>query len=105
MCLQTPLPRPARPMLKAPQTMNPLGKAVAAAAMFWLGHFFAALAQGQGSAFVNFETPPVHPVAISPNGQLLAVCNLPDAAIEFFDLTSPSPRRIGAVFTGVDPVT
>lgn len=83
--------------------MNPLGKAVAAAAMFWLGHFFVAL--GQGAAFVNFETAPVHPVAISPNGQLLAVCNLPDGNVELFDLTSPKPAHVGAMFTGVDPVS
>ena len=28
------------------------------------------------NSFVNWETAPVHPVALSPDGRLLAVCNL-----------------------------
>src|SRR6185436_9483503 len=59
----------------------------------------------QPSPFVNFETPPVHPVAISADGNMLAVCNLPDSTVELFDLTAPLPRRLGIVFTGTDPVT
>ena len=54
---------------------------------------------------MNFETAPVHPVAISPDAKTLAVCNLPDNTVELFDLTGAAPRRIGSVFTGVDPVT
>src|SRR5262245_4710248 len=89
---------------KRTSTMNfRTGKAVAVGAIFWLAHFCAGF--GQGSAFVNFETAPVHPVAISADGSKLAVCNLPDGTVELFDLTSPLPRRIGALFTGVDPVS
>jgi DNA-binding beta-propeller fold protein YncE len=79
------------------------GKAVAVAAMIWLVKAF--MVSAQPSAFVNFETAPVHPLAISADGKTLAVCNLPDGTVELFDLTAPLPRRIGIVFTGADPVT
>src|SRR6266542_6454343 len=34
------------------------------------------------SSFVNFETAPIHPVALSPDHDTLAICNLPDGRIE-----------------------
>jgi len=42
-----------------------------------------------------FETPPVHPVAIVPDGHTLAVCNLPDCTVELFDLTAV-PCRVAS---------
>jgi DNA-binding beta-propeller fold protein YncE len=80
------------------------GKALFVAAMLWLGNLISSFGQ-VATNFVNFETAPVHPVAVSPDGKLLAVCNLPDSCVEIFDLTSSTPRRVGSVFTGVDPVT
>jgi YVTN family beta-propeller protein len=59
----------------------------------------------RGENFVNFETAPMHPLALSPDGKTLAVCNLPDARVELFDVTQAKPRALGAIFTGVDPVT
>src|SRR3954468_11248844 len=56
-------------------------------------------------AFVNFETAPVHPIAISPDGQKLAVCNLPDGRLELFDVSSGSPVPIGSVPVGIDPTS
>src|SRR5437867_6807684 len=57
------------------------------------------------NAFINFETAPVHPVALSPDGSRLAVCNLPDARLEVFDVSSGAPVWVGNVATGLDPVT
>ena len=57
------------------------------------------------NSFVNFETAPVHPVALSPDGRWLAVCNLPDARLELFDVTSGIPVSTGSVVVGLDPVT
>jgi YVTN family beta-propeller protein len=57
------------------------------------------------NSFVNFETSPVHPVALSPDGSRLAVCNLPDARLELFDVTSGIPISSGSVMVGLDPVT
>ena len=55
--------------------------------------------------FINFETPPVHPVALGPDGRTLAVCNLPDNRVEFFDVSSGIPVPVGSVPVGLDPVT
>ncbi|HWN97407.1 MAG TPA: hypothetical protein VNT99_20415 [Methylomirabilota bacterium] len=55
--------------------------------------------------FVNFETAPVHPITLGPDGQTLAVCNLPDNRVELFDVSSGVPVPIGSVAVGLDPVT
>jgi len=77
---------------------------------FWLFLANAAPSQGQAGTnfndvFVNFETAPVHPIALSPNGQRLAVCNLADGKLELFDVTSGNLGAIAAVPVGTDPVS
>ncbi|MCA9412659.1 MAG: hypothetical protein KC944_15700 [Candidatus Omnitrophica bacterium] len=57
------------------------------------------------SGFVNFETPPVHPIEISPDGTTLALCNLADYRIEVYNLSSGTPEYIDSIPVGVDPVT
>ena len=57
------------------------------------------------SAFVNFETPPVHPLDLSPDGQTLCAVNLPDYRLEVFDLSTGTPVANDSVTVGVDPVT
>ncbi|HMJ88327.1 MAG TPA: hypothetical protein VK530_00840 [Candidatus Acidoferrum sp.] len=56
-------------------------------------------------SFVNWETPPIHPVALSPDGNRLAVCNLPDNRLELFAVTNGVPTPIGNVPVGLDPVS
>ncbi|HZM05369.1 MAG TPA: beta-propeller fold lactonase family protein [Candidatus Saccharimonadales bacterium] len=55
--------------------------------------------------FFNWETAPVHPVALSPDGTRLAVCNLPDDRLELFDVSSNVPVSLGSVMVGLDPVS
>ncbi|HSY19079.1 MAG TPA: hypothetical protein VK815_12120, partial [Candidatus Acidoferrales bacterium] len=62
-------------------------------------------AQVTTTNFFNWETAPVHPVALSPDGTRLVVCNLPDARAEIFDVTSGQPVPVGSVPVGLDPVT
>src|SRR5262249_49635583 len=57
------------------------------------------------NAFVNFETAPVHPIALSPDRSRLAVCNLADAKLEIFDVTSGHAIALGSVPVGIDPVS
>ena len=64
----------------------------------------ATVAQAQGY-FINFETPVVSPIQISPDGTRLAVCNLPDSMLDILDLTVFPPRRIYSVPVGLDPVS
>ena len=56
-------------------------------------------------SFINWETAPVHPIALSPGGDRLAVCNLPDNRLELFDLSSGNPVPAGNVSVGLDPVS
>jgi len=62
-------------------------------------------AQSHSSSFVNFETAPVHPIALSPDQQQLAVCNLADGRVEIFDVTTGVPVSRGSVPVGIDPVS
>ncbi len=68
-------------------------------------HFEIAASAASTDAFVNFETPPVHPIALSPDGGRLAVCNLPAARLEVFDAHSGVPVDVGSVPVGLDPVS
>ncbi len=62
-------------------------------------------ARGESSGFINFENPHVHPMDLSPNGLLLAICNTPDHSIELFDLAGDLPRPLGSIPVGMEPVT
>ena len=64
----------------------------------------AATTAADGS-FVNFETAPVHPLALSPDSSRLAACNLADGKLEVFDVSSGSPAPLGSVPVGLDPVS
>ncbi len=56
--------------------------------------------------FVNFETPPVHPLDLSPDGVRLAVANGPDGRVEIFTLSSTGvPVAETSISTGIDPVS
>lgn len=70
-----------------------------------IGVFLLAAASFARADFVNFETPQVHPIALSPDGSILAVCNTADNRVELFVLMSDLPEPIGSVVVGMDPVT
>jgi len=55
--------------------------------------------------FVNWESPHVHPIAVTPDGTRLLAVNTPDNRLEIFDITEGVPLSIGAVPVGLDPVT
>ncbi len=79
-------------------------KALLIAAGLLLGPLAATFAQVSTNAFFNWETPPVHPVALSPDRSRLVICNLPDNRLEVFDVTSGIPITLGSVCVGLDPV-
>lgn len=56
-------------------------------------------------SFLNFETPPVHPVDLSPSGQTLAVAHLADSRVLVFGLDSGTPVLARTIAVGIDPVT
>jgi len=60
------------------------------------------LAQG---SFVNFETPHVHPLDLTPDGTRLLAVNTADGRLEVFDTTGPALTQLGSVSVGYDPVS
>jgi DNA-binding beta-propeller fold protein YncE len=66
--------------------------------------FAATPVQAQPS-FITFESGPVRPVAITPNGNVLAVVNTPDNRVEIFGIVGGSLLPIGSVPVGMEPVS
>lgn len=77
--------------------------------LFSSGIVLAALATAAPAAplssFVNFETPTVHPLDLSPDRTTLAAVNLAAGRVMFFDVADGNPRQIGSVPVGIDPVS
>src|SRR5690606_14360699 len=56
------------------------------------------------SDFIAFESGPVRPMAMSPDGTRLYVVNTPDARLEIFALGAGGIAHVGAVPVGLEPV-
>jgi YVTN family beta-propeller protein len=65
---------------------------------------FAAPAAAQGS-FVNWESPHVHPLELTPDHTRLLVVNTPDTRLEVFDVTGATPVLVAEIPVGLDPVS
>ncbi len=55
--------------------------------------------------FTNFESDPVHPIALSPNGQRLFALNVPDARLEVYDVTPEGLSLVDEIPVGLEPVS
>jgi DNA-binding beta-propeller fold protein YncE len=55
-------------------------------------------------SYVLFESGPVRPVALSPSGHTLFVCNIPDNRLEIFRVTGRGLDHRGSVPVGLEPV-
>jgi YVTN family beta-propeller protein len=77
-----------------------LGAALAGAALV---HAVAAPAAAQ-TAYTNFETVPVRPLALSPDGSRLFAVNPPDGRLEIFEVTWRGLRHRHSVAVGLEPV-
>ncbi|HLH18768.1 MAG TPA: hypothetical protein VKX45_16235 [Bryobacteraceae bacterium] len=79
-----------------------------AGALFWTGRALVrgtgVRAASSGPAFVEFESGPVRPLAMSPDGNTLFAANTPDGTLEIFDLTGGLPVPIARVPVGMEPV-
>jgi DNA-binding beta-propeller fold protein YncE len=56
------------------------------------------------SSYTLFETGPVRPLALSPDGTTLFACNVPDDRLEIFRVTPHGLERRGSVTVGLEPV-
>ena len=68
-----------------------------------------AIALGQSvsaqSSFVNWESPHVSPIDLTPDGARLLAVNTADNRLEVFSLSSGAPVHVGSVPVGLDPVS
>jgi DNA-binding beta-propeller fold protein YncE len=64
---------------------------------------WAALAGAQTS-FVAFESGPVRPLALSPDGSTLYATNIPDNTLEIFSVGAGGLTHTGSVPVGLEPV-
>ncbi len=58
-----------------------------------------------GPSFVNFETPHVHPLELTPDETRLLAVNTADNRLEVFDATTTPIVNLGSVPVGLEPVT
>src|ERR1700730_15199759 len=61
-------------------------------------------AASTGPSFIEFESGPVRPIAMSPNGQTLFAANTPNGTLEVFDLISGMPAFRYRIAVGLEPV-
>src|SRR5215470_7133594 len=57
------------------------------------------------SSFVNFENLGIHPLDMTPDGKTLLVANTADGQLELISLESETPKWVGSIPVGVDPVS
>ncbi|MBW2316546.1 MAG: hypothetical protein JRH10_20475, partial [Deltaproteobacteria bacterium] len=60
-----------------------------------------ALAQ---TSFITFESGPVRPLALSPNGERLFAVNTPDNRLEIFEVSGGALTALASVPVGMEPV-
>ncbi len=77
-----------------------------AAAVAGLAAFVIAFVIGNSpaDAFVTFESGQVRPLAMSPDGNRLFVCNTPDNRVEIFDIGIDGLTHVTSVPVGLEPV-
>ena len=64
-----------------------------------------ASAQTVTPAFKNFESPQVHPLALTPDGSRLLVLNSPDGTLSIFQLNTGTPVLTAVIPVGLEPVS
>ncbi|MGD2007282.1 MAG: hypothetical protein PVJ95_03340 [Cellvibrionales bacterium] len=75
------------------------------AAAFACGSGGATLtADGSAESYTLFESGPVRPLALSPNGQRLAVANAPANCLELYRVVGDDLQLDDAVMVGLEPV-
>ena len=60
----------------------------------------------QSTSFQNFESPQVHPIALTPDGTRLLAVNSPNGTLSVFQLANGTPPRLTAeIPVGLEPVS
>ena len=64
----------------------------------------SAPARAEAPSFLTFESGPVRPLALSPDGTRLFACNTPDGQLEVFAVGDEGLTSLGSVPVGLEPV-
>jgi hypothetical protein len=56
-------------------------------------------------SFLAFESGPVRPMALTPDGTKLLVCNIPDNQLEIFSVSASGLTHLASVPVGMEPVS
>jgi YVTN family beta-propeller protein len=62
-------------------------------------------AQTAAVTFRNFESPQIHPLALTPDGTRLLAVNSPNGTLSVFSLASGSPLLMAEIPVGLEPVS
>ncbi len=63
------------------------------------------IAETLPSSFKSFESPQVHPLALTPDGTKLLAVNTPDHRLSVFQLTGQGPALVAEIPVGLEPVS
>lgn len=63
------------------------------------------IAETKPSDFKSFESPQVHPLALTPDGTRLLAVNTPDNRLAVFQLSGAEPQLIAEIPVGLEPVS
>ena len=75
------------------------------APIFWLLND-APVAFSQSTSVLNFESPQVHPLALTPDGSRLLAVNSPNGTLSVFQLQSGlAPKLVAEIPVGLEPVS
>ena len=64
-----------------------------------------AIAETLPSSFKSFESPQVHPLALTPDGTRLLAVNTPDNRLSVFQLSGEGPALAAEIPVGLEPVS
>src|SRR5262245_757898 len=60
---------------------------------------------GAQTPFLEFESGPVRPMALTPNGSRLLVCNIPDNRLEIYEVSAGGLTHLTSIPVGMEPVS
>jgi YVTN family beta-propeller protein len=63
------------------------------------------IAETLPSSFKTFESPQVHPLALTPDGTKLLAVNTPDHRLSVFQFTGEGPALVAEIPVGLEPVS
>jgi len=66
---------------------------------------WSAPAQAQAPSFMQFESGPVRPMAMSPDRTRLFVANTPNNTLDVFNIAGAAPQLVARVPVGLEPVS